>query len=282
MTLPVLPLRNTVLFPSLFMPLAAGRPSSVAALEAVMGSEEKLVVLVAQRDATADQPTVEQLYTVGTKAVVKKMARTQEGVELLVQGIERVVILKIEQTEPYFRGRVQTLPQPNDTGPEVEALYRAVLDLAGRVIELAQSQNPLNLSQLAAQAQNPMQMVYLFGSMLSLDVAREQALLEAATVVEALRLLHGYLSHEVQVLELRNKITSQAQTEMGKEQREYLLRQQLRAIQEELGEKNPEKAEVDELRRRLKKPICPTKSAKKRNENWARWSASRPPRPISR
>jgi ATP-dependent Lon protease len=257
MTLPVLPLRNTVLFPGLFMPLAAGRPGSVAALEAVMASEEKLVVLVAQRDSTVDQPSAEQLYTVGTKAVVKKMARTEQGVELLVQGVERVVILKMEQTEPYLRGRVQTLPHPNDTGTDVEALYRAVLDLAGKVIELAQTQTPVNIAQLAAQAQNPLQIVYLLGSMLSLDVAREQALLETPSVAEALRLLHGYLSHEVQVLELRNKITTQAQTEMGKEQRDYLLRQQLRAIQEELGEKNPEKAEVDELRRRLQESDLP-------------------------
>ena len=116
---------------------------------------------------------------------------------------------------------------------------------------------PCNINQLAAQAQDPLRLAYLLGSMLGLDVAKEQALLEAPTRAEALRLMHGYLSHEVQVLELRQKINSQAQTEMSKEQREYMLRQQLRAIQEELGEKNPEKAEVELLRQRLAEADLP-------------------------
>src|SRR5262249_27558087 len=103
---------------------------------------------------------------------------------------------------------------------------------------------------------------YLLGSMLSLDVAREQALLEAPTRAEALRLMHGYLTHEVQVLELRRKISSAAETEMSKQQREYMLRQQMQAIQAELGEKSPEKAEVDELRRRLAEVDLPTEARK--------------------
>src|SRR5262249_4972701 len=115
----------------------------------------------------------------------------------------------------------------------------------------------IDIRQLAAQAQDPLHLAYLMGSMLSLDVAREQALLEAPTRSEALRILHGYLSHEVQVLELRAQITSHAQTEMSKEQREYMLRQQMQAIQEELGEKNPEKAELEELRRKLQESDLP-------------------------
>src|SRR3712207_2171218 len=110
LTLPVLPLRNTVLFPHLFMPLTAGRPGSVAALEAAVGSEDKVLVLVAQRDAAVEQPAPEQLYTIGTRAIVKKMARSDNGVELLVQGVERVAVLRYEQTEPYFKARVRPLP----------------------------------------------------------------------------------------------------------------------------------------------------------------------------
>ncbi len=257
LTLPVLPLRNTVLFPYLFMPLAASRPQSVAALDAAMSSEEKFLVLVAQRDATIEEPAPEQLYSVGTRAMVKKMHRGEEGVELIVQGVERVVILKMEQTQPFFRARVRPLPFPNDTGPEVEALHRAIMELAQKVLELARPQTPINLGQLVAQAQDPLQLAYLFGSMLSLDVQREQALLEANTRAEALQLLHGYMTHEVQVLELRNKIATQAQSEMSREQRDYMLRQQMRAIQEELGEKSSEKAEADELRRRLKEADLP-------------------------
>src|SRR5262245_2959244 len=255
--LPVLPLKNTVLFPGLFMPLSVGRAASLAAVDAAAGSEEKSLMLVAQRDPAQESPGVDDLYTVGTRAVIKKMARGEQTVEVLVQGVERVVLLRPEQTEPFLKANVRALPLPDDGGTELEALHRAILDLAGRVLELAQLPAPVNLQQLAAQAGDPLQLAYLLGSMLSLDVAREQALLEAPTRIEALRLLHGYLSHEVQVLELRHQIASQAQSEMGKEQRDYMLRQQLRAIQQELGEQNPEKAEVDELRQRLAETDMP-------------------------
>jgi ATP-dependent Lon protease len=255
--LPVLPLKNTVLFPHLFMPLAVGRANSLAAVEAVLATEEKSFVVAAQRDADNEQPGLDDLYPIGTRAVVKKMARGEGVIELIVQGVERVALLTAEQTEPFLKARVQPLPEPADDGTEVEAMYRAVVELAARVLELAQVQVPVNIQQLVAQTQDPLRFAYMLGSMLSLDVAREQALLEAATRGEALRLLHGYLGHEIQVLELRQKISSAAETEMSKQQREYMLRQQLQAIQEELGEKNPEKAEVEELRRRLSEADLP-------------------------
>jgi ATP-dependent Lon protease len=250
-SLPVLPLKNTVLFPYLFLPLSAGRPASMAAVEAALASEEKTFLVVAQRNPETDQPGAEDLYAIGTRAVIKKMARSEGGIEILVQGVERVVLVRLEQTEPYPRARVRPLPPPEDQGAEVEALRRAVLDQAVRAMELAHPGSTLNVNQLAAQAPDAMALAFLIGSMMSLDLAREQALLEAPTRTDALRMLHGYLSHELQVLELRQKIASQAQSEMSKEQREYALRQQLRAIQGELGETSPEKAEVQELRRRL-------------------------------
>jgi ATP-dependent Lon protease len=256
-TLPVLPVKNTVLFPFVFVPFSVGRPHSLAAAEAALATEEKTLVIVAVRNAERDPPGPDDLFTIGTKAVIKKMARSENAIELLVQGSERVVLGNMVQTQPYFLAQVRPLPLPDDSGTEVEALYRAALELAAKVLELAQPDTQINIAQLAAQAQDPLRLVYLLGSMLSLDVQKEQALLEAATRVDALRLMHGYLSHEVQVLELRRKIASQAQTEMGKEQRDYMLRQQMRAIQEELGEKNPEKAEVELLRQRLKEADLP-------------------------
>jgi ATP-dependent Lon protease len=251
-------MKNTVLFPYLFLPLSVGRPATVAAVEAALATEEKTLLVVAQRDPNTDQPGAADLHPVGTRAVIKKMARSDEGgLEVLVQGLERMAILKLEQTEPYLRARVRVLPFPDDAGTEVEALHRAVVELAAKVAELALPQAAVNINQLTAQAKEPLRLAYLLGSLLGLDLAREQALLEAPTRAEALRLLHGYLSHEVQVLELRQKINTQAQTEMSKEQREYMLRQQMRAIQEELGEKTPEKAEVDLLRQRLDKAELP-------------------------
>jgi ATP-dependent Lon protease len=269
-TLPLLPLKNTVLFPGLFMPLSVGRTTSVAAVEAALASEDKALVVVAQREAATEQPGLPDLYGVGTRAIIRKMARTPEAVELLVQGGERVTLLALEQTEPYLKARVQTLPLPEDQGTEVEALYRAVIDLAGRVIQLAQPETPIPLEQLVAQAGDPLRLVYLIGSMLSLDTAKAQALLEAPSRVEALRLLHSYLTHEVQVLELRQQIASKANQEMGKEQRDYMLRQQMRAIQEELGEKSPEKAEVEALRQRLAEAGLPEEARKEAERELSR------------
>src|SRR5271155_3739102 len=110
--LPVLPLKNTVLFPHLFMPLAVGRPSSVAALEQVLGTEEKTFIAVAQRDATMEQPGLGDLHRVGTRAVIKKVSRGENGIEMLVQGVERVELLEVEQTEPFLKVRVARLPDP--------------------------------------------------------------------------------------------------------------------------------------------------------------------------
>jgi ATP-dependent Lon protease len=255
--LPVFAIKNTVLFPYLLMPLAAGRPASRAAVEAALASEEKTLLIIAQRDANVEEPKQDDLYTIGTRAVIKKMSRSENGLELIVQGIERVVLVRLEQTAPYLKAAVRPLPLPDDQGAEVDALHRAVLELAGRAWSLAQPQTPVDLSQLMAQARDPIQAVYLIGSMLSLDLEKEQRLLEAPSRVEALRLIHTYLTHEVQVLELRQKITNEAQTELSKQQRDYLLRQQMRAIQQELGEESPEQAEVASLRQRFQEADLP-------------------------
>ncbi|RPH53465.1 MAG: endopeptidase La, partial [Acidobacteria bacterium] len=139
--LPVLPIKNTVLFPHLQMPVAIWRLASLAAVEAALASEEKQIVVVAQRDATAETPTQDDLYTIGTKAIIKKSTRPRDGMlELVVQGVERVVVLKIEQTTPHLTARVRLLPAPVDGGAEVEALHRAILELAAKALELVQPQ----------------------------------------------------------------------------------------------------------------------------------------------
>jgi ATP-dependent Lon protease len=256
--LPVLPLKNTVLFPYLLMPLSVGRASSLAAVQTALGTEEKEIVLVAQKDPTTESPSEADLYSVGTKAVIRKMSRPNENLmEVLVMGIERVRLSGLEVRDSYLQATVESYPLPEDTGAEVEALHGAIVELATRAIELAQPQAPPDMSRMLAQSEDPLRVVFLLASILSLELAKEQALLEAPSRAEALRLMHEYLSHEVQVLELKSNIASRARTEMNKEQREYLLRQQLRAIQQELGEKNPEQAEVEMLREQLEKAELP-------------------------
>ena len=256
--LPVLPLKNSVLFPHLLMPLAVGRPTSVAAVEAALATEGKEIVIVAQREASTDVPGLDDLYGVGTRAVIKKMARPNESqMELIVLGVERVVLLKLEQAQPYIRVRVRAWPLPDEQSTEVEALHRAVVEMAGKALTLAQPQAPPELGQFLAASDDPLRLVYLLAGMLSLELAKEQSLLEAQSRSEALRLMHTYLTHEVQVLELRTKIASETQSEISRQQREYVLRQQMRAIQQELGEKDPNQAEVDLLRERLAKLELP-------------------------
>jgi ATP-dependent Lon protease len=256
-TLPVLPLKNTVLYPYLFVPLSAGRPGSVAAVEAALATEDKTIVLLAQRDASVDQPGSDDLYTIGTRGVIKKVNQSEAGLQLLVQGVDRVAVVRLEQTEPYLKAKVRDLPLPEDEGVELEALHRTLLEQAARAAELTQPQGAAGLAQLAAQAEDPLRLVYLLASMVGLDVDKGQALLEAPTRLEALRLMYTVLSHELQVLELRQKIASEASTEMNQQQREYMLRQQMQAIQKELGEDSPEKAEVAELQKRLDETDLP-------------------------
>ncbi|MGH9851298.1 MAG: endopeptidase La, partial [Blastocatellia bacterium] len=257
-TMPVLPVKNSVLFPGLLMPLTVGRSTSVAAIDAALASEDKEILVIAQRDASVETPEQNDFYSIGTKAVVKRMMRRQDGaMNIIAQGVERVVLIKIEQTEPFFTARVRRAPVPEESSTEIEALKRAILDLASRAIQLAQPNAPVEFAQTLAENEEPLQLAYLIGSVLGLQAEKEQALLEAPSRLDALRLLHSYLLHELQVLELRNQINTQAQSEMDRQQREYVLRQQLRAIQEELGETDPEQAEAEMLRRQMDEANLP-------------------------
>src|SRR5262249_57364824 len=178
-----------------------------------------------------------------------------------------------------LRANVLHLPPPIGKGDQVEALHRAVLDSARKVLELARPQADINVNQVLAQAPNPVQLAYLLASMLGLDVLKEQALLEAESPEIAMTLILDHLSHEVQVLELRNQIANKAQAEMTKEQRDYWLRQQMRAIQDELGETSPEKAEVQELRRRLAEVAGPDQARKGAERELGRLGPLPPARP---
>ena len=258
LTLPLLPLKNSVLFPSVLMPLTVGRTLSVAAVEAVLAREDKELIVATQRDASVDMPGPQDFFSIGTQAVIKRMARRPDGgVDLMVQGVERAVLIQIDQTASYLTAQVQLAPVSAAKDAEIEALQRAIIELARRAIELAHPDAPAELFHMLTTNEDPLRLVYVLASLLSLDLSKEQALLDASTLPDAMRLLHTDLLHEVQVLELRQQINSQAQNTMSRQQREYFLRQQLRAIQQELGEENPEQAEAALLRKRLEDADLP-------------------------
>ena len=269
--LPILPLKNALLFPNLLMPLSVGRSTSLAAVKAALATEDKEIVLVAQRDPDVESPAQDDLYSVGTRAVIRRMSKPNESmVEVLVMGAERVTVLKVEEVDGYLQSRVLPSPLPEDGGTEVEALHGALIELSNKAIELTQVQAPPEIRSLLASNDDPLRLVFLLASVLGLDVKKEQALLESQTRVDALRLMHSYLSHEIQVLELRSKIANNARSEMSKEQREYLLRQQMRAIQTELGEKGSDQADTDLLREQVEKAKLPEEVRKETERELSR------------
>jgi ATP-dependent Lon protease len=256
-TLPLLPVRNTVVFPYVLTPLSVERLVSVNAVQAAAASEEKEIFIVSQKN-NADEPTPDDLYTIGTKAIIKKLISPKPNIiSVAFQGIERAVLVKVEQTEPYMTARIRLIPVPQDSSTEIEALRRAILEQVSKALSLIQSDAVLDFNQLFTNSGNAIQLVYTIGSILNLPVEKEQAVLEAPTVLEALSLIHSYVTHEIQVLELSSQIAKKAQSEMSKDQREYLLRQQMKAIQQELGEKDPQESEVQLLQERFDKAQLP-------------------------
>jgi ATP-dependent Lon protease len=252
--LPILCVKEMNLFPEALLPVAVGRSASIAAVEAALSSEEKTLVVLAQKDRAVEEPAMNDLYRIGTRAVIKRMARGEAGLELVLQGVERMQLTKMDSEKPFLKGEFEPLPMTIIKTTEAEALRHEVQNKAVEFFSLAQSENsPTQLSQMAAGLTDSQQLISVLGMILPLDLERAQVLLEANTDVDALRLLLGYLDHETQVLELRKKIASAARTELNKEQKEYLLRQQLEAIHKELGDTAGTEADVQELRERLQK-----------------------------
>jgi ATP-dependent Lon protease len=280
-TLPLLPLKNSVLFPGLMMPLSVGRAASIGAVERALATEDKEIIVVAQRDPAFDSPGAEDLFTLGTRAVIKKVNRPNAAqIDVLVLGMERVVIVKVDDGEGFMTARVRALPMPDDSSRETEALTLSIVEMGSKFVGLIQneSRSAQELARMFTTHEDPLRLAYMVASIMNLEGAREQTLLEAPTRVEALRLVHGWLSHEVEVLNLRNKITEDARGEMSKEQRDYILRQQKRAIENELGETN-EQAETEELRDKLKKADLPDDVRKEAERELGRLEKMNPAQP---
>src|SRR5438552_12585015 len=258
--IPVLPLQNTTLFPDTMVPLAVGRAASIAAVEAALASEEKLLACVSVRpDKSSEQDSkAEDLFEVGTLVMIKRMERVEEVLHLIVQGTDRIRVQSWVQTEPYLRGRVQILPDLEVRNKEeVEAAKRNVQGLIQQALAYL-PQVPPEVRLVVLGADDPVKLAYFLGSILSLGVEKEQQMLEADTVDDLMHLAHEFLAREVEIIRLRSKIASEAQTEMDKAQRDYVLRQQMRAIQKELGEgEGGEAAEAAQLRERLDKTDLP-------------------------
>jgi ATP-dependent Lon protease len=247
--LPILPLRDTVLFPSSFMPLAVARETSVRLIDdAISGS--KLIGVFTQRDASVDDPRQDDLHPVGTVSHVHKMFKLPDGsLRLIVQGLSRVVLEEIVEARPYLRGRVRGAVESleEDDGLEVDALLRNVRTGFQQVVSLS----PLlseDLQALAGNISEPGRLAdFIASSLTTVATSVRQEVLETLDVRARLQALNRMLVKELEVLELGSKIRSQVQSEVGRNQREYFLREQLKAIQKELGEGDEQTKEIDEL-----------------------------------
>jgi ATP-dependent Lon protease len=273
----VLPLQNTTLFPETIVPLAVGKPASIAAVEAALATEEKLLACVSVR---ADDSTEKEgdaaihpssLYTVGTLVMIKRMERAGDTLHLIAQGTERLQILEWVQQEPFLRARVKILPEPQVREAEqVEAAKRNVQSLIQQALALL-PQVPPEVRMAVLAADDAVRLAYFLGSILNLGVNKEQQMLEANTADELLHLAHDFLAREVEIIRLRSKIATDAQSEMDKAQRDYVLRQQMKAIQKELGEgEGGEQADAEMLRERLAKADLPDEVRKEAERELSR------------
>lgn len=250
----VLPLQSTTLFPETVVPLAVGRTRSIAAVESALATEEKLLACISARNENqaGAEARPDDLYRVGTLVMIKRMMRTEDSLNLIVQGTERVRVLDWIQEEPYLRARVEILPEVRTVNADqVEALRRNVQGQIQEALAMM-PQIPPEVRSIVLGANDAVRLAYFLGSLLTLGVEQEQKMLEADTADELLQLAHGYLAHEIEIMQIRSRIQSEAQTEMNKAQRDYILRQQLKAIQKELGDdEGGEQAEAAMMRERL-------------------------------
>jgi ATP-dependent Lon protease len=254
--LPVLPLKDTVVFPDSALPLAIGQERSVRLVDDVV-SGNRLLALVASKDAETELPGWDDLHEVGAAAVAQKMIRVPDGsLRILVQGIRRIRLIDKLQDEPYLVGRFIEVPDIYEETPETRALSQNVQNLFARLIGLV-PYLPEELALAAANVDDPSALCHLVASTLRLKTEEKQQLLELDDVEKRLRAVLVILNRELEVAELGSKIQNQVVSEMESTQREYFLRQQLKAIQEELGEADPEQAEITELRNRANEVKLP-------------------------
>jgi len=267
--LPILPLKDTVVFPDSVLPLAIGQERSVRLVDDVV-SRDRLIALVASKDREVEQPGWDDLYEVGTAAVVQKMIRVPDGsLRVLVQGIRRIRLVNRVQDGPYLVGNFEEVPDVYEESPETQALKQNVQTLFARLIGLM-PYLPEELALAAANVDEPSALCHLVASTLRLKTEEKQQLLEQADVEKRLRAVLVILNRELEVAELGSKIQSQVMSEMESSQREYFLRQQLKAIQEELGEGDPEQAELKELRERAAGVDLPEEARKAVDRELAR------------
>jgi len=261
-SLPILPLRGVVVYPQTAVPLTIGQPRSIRLVDDVVAEEERLIGLVASEKPELDQPEPQDLFSTGTVAVVHRLFRAPDDtIRLLVQGLARFRIEEFTELEPYLRANITLIPETVGDDLEVEALARNAREQFERIAEMIPS-IPRELVSSVVDLEDPLQTVYTIANFQRMDLKDAQEILEMDSAGEKLRKLVGLLAREVEVLEIGQKIQNEARSEIEKVQREYYLREQLKAIQKELGEGDEQAAEVEEFRKKIEAAGMPEEAEK--------------------
>ncbi|MCW3059613.1 MAG: ATP-dependent protease La [Capsulimonas sp.] len=262
--LSLLPLRDTVIFPVLVAPIAVGRDNSVKLVDEAVAGGNRIIAVSAMRDSSIENPTAKDIYPIGVAVVVRMMAKSTDGIRMIVQGVSRIQIQEVLDEEPYLKARVKVIdpiPVAPEDAVEIEALRRSIADLFRKIVQLS-AQMPDELTSLTTSVDDPGVMTDLVAAHMPVEAAAKQEILEKIDLKERMTALLTIMTKELQVLELGSKLQSQVSSEMGKTQRDYYLREQLKAIQKELGEGDERGEELDELRKKIEEAGLPEDALK--------------------
>jgi len=267
--LPLLPLKDTVVYPMTVYPLVIGKDKSIRLINDVTVGD-KILALTAQKKADAEVTGTGEIYTIGTMARILQMVKAPDGtLRVLVQGMERILISEFVQNEPYIKAKVSALPEVSEKSVPIEALMRGLAELFQKMISLTPNM-PEELSSAALNIEDPRQLAYLVATNIRLELQQRQEILEIDPVDEKMNRLIQVLNRELEVLELGRKIQGQAKDQMQKAEREYILRQQLAAIRKELGEEADDGSETKSLREKIEKAKLPPEAEKEVKRELAR------------
>ncbi len=257
--LPILPLRNTVLFPGVVIPITVGRDKSIKAVNDAYKAD-KLIGVVAQKDSNVEEPVVSDLEDIGTVAKIVKLIKMPDGgTTIIIQGRKRFKIEEITTEDPYFKAKIKVLNEENLKGDaDFEAMVGSIKDLAGQIVGLSPNL-PSEAAIILKNIENPSFLIHFVSSNLNSDIKEKQRLLEISNIKARAELLMNLMQTELQYAELKNKVTNKTRNELDKQQREYFLQQQMKAIKEELGGDNV--AEVKDMQKKAETKKWP-KAAK--------------------
>jgi ATP-dependent Lon protease len=275
--LPVLPLKDLVIFPFIIVPLSVSREKSINAVDQAL-AENRVIMLTAQKDFQNEDPGEEDLYRVGTVAIIMRMLKLPDGrIRILVQGLSRARVDYFIQTAPFFKAKITRIEEPvaKDRGLEVEALIRAVKQNLDRAVSLGKNISP-EVMVIAANLDDPARLTDLAASNLDLKLEEAQGILETIDPLERLKKVNELLTREINLLTMQQEISSAAQGEMNKSQREYFLRQQMKAIQSELGEGEDVAEEVENYRKKIEEKMIPQEAREEIEKQIKRLERSHP------